>query len=69
MAWQACQRALSHAAFAAGLFTGAPLALADDASYCVTCTNPDQTYVCRVTAGGSKPSDALKSPFENVMGG
>jgi len=26
----------------------------------VTCTNPDQTYICRVTAGGSKPSDALK---------
>ena len=60
MAWQACQRALSHAAFAVGLFAYAPLALADDASYCVTCTNPDQTYVCRVTAGGSKPSDALK---------
>jgi hypothetical protein len=31
-----------------------------DASYCVTCKNPDQTYLCRVTAGGAKPSDALK---------
>jgi hypothetical protein len=35
-------------------------ALAEEARYCVTCTNPDQTYVCRVTAGGSKPSEALK---------
>jgi hypothetical protein len=35
-------------------------ALAEEARYCVTCTNPDQTYICRVTAGGSKPSDALK---------
>jgi hypothetical protein len=26
----------------------------------VTCKNPDQTYLCRVTAGGAKPSDALK---------
>jgi hypothetical protein len=26
----------------------------------VTCKNPDQTYLCRVTAGGSKPSDAFK---------
>lgn len=38
----------------------ASTALAEDARYCVTCTNPDQTYVCRVTDGGSKPSDALK---------
>lgn len=35
-------------------------ALSADASYCVTCKNPDQTYLCRVNAGGSKPSDALK---------
>jgi hypothetical protein len=34
--------------------------LAEEARYCVTCTNPDQTYICRVMAGGSKPSDALK---------
>ena len=61
MAWQVRQRPLSHVAFAAGLIVCAvPSALAGDASYCVTCTNPDQTYVCRVTAGGSKPSDALK---------
>jgi hypothetical protein len=61
MAWQVRQRPLSHVAFAAGLIVcAAPSALAGDASYCVTCTNPDQTYVRRVTAGGSKPSDALK---------
>ncbi len=61
MAWQFRQRPLSHVAFAAGLIVCAvPSALAGEASYCVTCTNPDQTYVCRVTAGGSKPSDALK---------
>ena len=61
MAWQCRQRPLSHAAFAAGFIVCAvPSALAGEASYCVTCTNPDQTYVCRVTAGGSKPSDALK---------
>lgn len=35
-------------------------ALAEDASYCVTCKNPDQTYVCRVTGEDAKPSDALK---------
>jgi len=61
MAWQFRQRPLSHVAFAAGLIVCAvPSALAGEASYCVTCTNPDQTYICRVTAGGSKPSDALK---------
>jgi len=61
MAWQVCQRPLSHVAFAAGLIVCAgPPALAGDASYCVTCTSPDQTYVCRVTAGGAKPNDALK---------
>ena len=35
-------------------------AQADEAAYCVTCTGPDQTYRCRVTGEGSKPSDALK---------
>jgi hypothetical protein len=38
---------------------GSP-ALSADASYCVTCKNPDQTYLCRVTGSGAKPSDALK---------
>jgi hypothetical protein len=61
MAWQAGSRALAAAASAASLFVFAmPAGLAGEASYCVTCKNPDQTYVCRVTAGGSKPTDALK---------
>ncbi|HKA99342.1 MAG TPA: hypothetical protein VKD02_01060 [Methyloceanibacter sp.] len=38
--------------------TGTPLLA--DATYCVTCKNPDQTYLCRVSAGGAKPNDALK---------
>ena len=61
MARQACLRALSLAAIAAGLSLCATrMAGAEQASYCVTCKNPDQTYVCRVDAGGSRPSDALK---------
>lgn len=35
-------------------------AAAEEASYCVTCTGPDQVYRCRITGEGSKPSDALK---------
>jgi hypothetical protein len=50
----------SLAAVAAWLALAAGPALSADATYCVTCKNPDATYVCRVTAGGSKPSDALK---------
>lgn len=49
------------AALAAVLIAGAPsLALADDARYCVTCKNPDQTYICHVTGESSRPNDALK---------
>jgi hypothetical protein len=36
------------------------MAVAEQATYCVTCKNPDQTYVCRVDAGGARASDALK---------
>jgi len=61
MAWQSCLRALSLAAIAAGLsLCAVTMASADQASYCVTCKNPDQTYVCRVDVGGSRASDALK---------
>lgn len=28
--------------------------------YCVTCQSPSETYRCRVTGDGAKPSDALK---------
>jgi hypothetical protein len=46
---------------AAWLLAGAAATpLLADATYCVTCKNPDQTYVCRVSAGGGKPNDALK---------
>jgi hypothetical protein len=61
MVWQSRQQALSLAAVAAGLFACvAQSAHAAEASYCVSCKNPDQTYLCRVSAGGSRPSDALK---------
>ena len=61
MAWQACLRALSLVAIAVGLSVCAVKpASAEQASYCVTCKNPDQTYLCRVDGGGSRPSDALK---------
>jgi hypothetical protein len=61
MAWQTCRKAVSLAAFAAGLFACAlSQASAGDATYCVTCTNPDQTYLCHVDAGGAKAIDALK---------
>ena len=60
MIWQPCPKAPLHGAFAASLFVAAVPAVAGEAAYCVTCTGPDQTYVCRVDAGGSKPSDALK---------
>jgi hypothetical protein len=57
----ACLRRLALAAFAAGLAPWPiPYALADEASYCVTCKNPDRTYVCRVIGDDSRPSDALK---------
>jgi hypothetical protein len=49
------------AAALAWLLAGTVLpAWSADATYCVTCKNPDQTYLCRVTAGGAKASDALK---------
>jgi hypothetical protein len=61
MVWQSRQQALSLAAVATGLFACATQAAhAAEASYCVSCKNPDQTYLCRVSAGGSRPSDALK---------
>ena len=61
MAWQSCQRACLLAAFATSLLAYATQAAnAAEASYCVSCKNPDQTYLCQVTAGGSRPSDALK---------
>ena len=37
-----------------------PSARAASSDYCVTCKNPNETYRCRVTGSGVKPSDALK---------
>jgi hypothetical protein len=48
------------AAATAWLLAEAALPAMADATYCVTCKNPDQTYLCRVNAGGTKASDALK---------
>jgi hypothetical protein len=48
------------AAVAAGLLACVySAASADQAVYCVTCTNPNQTYRCEVS-GDNLPSDALK---------
>ena len=60
MTWQLCPKAPWHAVFAVSLFVAAAPAMGGEAAYCVTCAGPDQIYVCRVDAGGSKPSDALK---------
>jgi hypothetical protein len=60
MTWQPCQRALVHAALAACCIASAASARAGEAAYCVRCTGPDQTYLCKVSAGGSKAGDALK---------
>src|SRR5574338_314057 len=59
MPWLASR--LWLAATAAGLVVCAtPVVRAEQASYCVTCKNPDQSYICRVDAGGLKAGDALK---------
>jgi hypothetical protein len=51
---------LAHAAVAAGFFVCMAIsALAEEATYCVTCKNPDQTYRCKITGAG-RPNDALK---------
>ena len=61
MGQPACPKPLLHAALVAGLVLGAgSAAFAADAEYCVTCTNPDQTYRCKITGVGKRPSDALK---------
>src|SRR6185312_9864421 len=61
MPWPAFKTTLLLAATCAGLVVCAmPLARAEPSSYCVTCKNPDQSYVCRVHAGGLKAGDALK---------
>lgn len=54
-------RLFLFAVLAAGAVAwSAPSAMASDAEFCVTCKNPDQTYRCRVTGVGQRPSNALK---------
>ncbi len=61
MSWNASRAPFGTAGLAAcGLAWLAASALAGEATYCVTCKGPDQTYRCRVTGEGSKPSDAMK---------
>jgi hypothetical protein len=45
---------------AAFLLCATPGADAGDAAYCVTCKNPDQTYLCRVTGEEISRNDAVK---------
>ena len=33
---------------------------AGESAYCITCTGPDQTYLCRVTGEGSSQNDVFK---------
>ena len=35
-------------------------ALAGEAAYCLTCTSPDQTYLCRVTGEAARQNDVFK---------
>ena len=48
------------AGFAACAGLPAGPAVAGEVAYCVTCTGPDQTYLCKVVGEGSRPNDALK---------
>lgn len=50
---------LAMSIVAAALAASAPAA-AQDAAFCVTCTGPDQTYLCQVTGAGMGRTDALK---------
>jgi hypothetical protein len=63
MALQPCRSALLLAVFVVSAFLCASTrAKTAEATYCVTCANPDQTYLCKVTTGGSssQASEALK---------
>src|SRR5262245_26306175 len=35
-------------------------ATAGEAAYCLTCTNPDQSYICRVTGQGVSQNDVFR---------
>lgn len=58
---QSCLRLFAPPAFAAGAMALLALpASAAEVAYCVTCENPNQTYVCRLKSDRSRPSDAMK---------
>jgi hypothetical protein len=48
------------ASFAAAAFASLTSAAAGDAAFCVTCSGPDQTYLCHVTGEDVRQDDALK---------
>ena len=58
---QSCLRLFAPPVVAAGAMAlfAFPAAAAEIA-YCVTCENPNQTYVCRLKSDRSRPSDAMK---------
>jgi hypothetical protein len=61
MGWPVhADRYLQAASLAALLAWLAPTAQAEEASYCVTCSNPNQTYRCRVVGEGAGANDAAK---------
>jgi hypothetical protein len=61
MGWQFDAKPFGRTILAACAFAWlAPPALAAEASYCVTCRNPDQAYRCRVTSDGPTAADTLK---------
>src|SRR6516225_2834393 len=55
--WLALLGAAS-ASFAAAVVVNP--ATAGEAAYCLTCTNPDQSYICRVTGQGVSQNDIFK---------
>jgi hypothetical protein len=59
MGWRIHSGVLWSAALGAAAL-GLLASAADAADYCVHCKGPDETYRCRVTGDGAKPSDALK---------
>src|SRR5215467_10446816 len=51
---------LSGAASASLAAVSVNLATAGEAAYCLTCTNPDQSYICRVTGQGVSQNDLFR---------
>ncbi len=60
MVWRTHSTMLIRAGLAVALGAWALPALAKDPTYCVTCSNPDQVYRCKVTGAGERANDAAK---------